>query len=149
MTESRDWRPSLEGLEFERIGVEDVGGLEEAFNEEEVFSALFELNRDKALRRDGFSNSFWQFSWEFVKEDIMGFFRDFHERERFVRSLNATFLVLIPKKCADDLRDFRPISLVGGLYKLLAKVLTNRLKKVVNRVVSPTQNAFDKFLMLH
>ena len=44
LTESGDWRPSLEGLEFERIGVEDVGGLEEAFNEEEVFSALFELN---------------------------------------------------------------------------------------------------------
>lgn len=69
----------------------------------------------------------------------MGFFRDFHEWGRFVRSLNAMFLVLIPKKGgADDLRDIRPISLVGGLYKLLAKVLANRLKKVVNRVVSPT-----------
>ena len=69
----------------------------------------------------------------------MGFFRDFHEWGRFVRSLNAMFLVLIPKKGgANDLRDIRPISLVGGLYKLLAKVLANRLKKVVNRVVSPT-----------
>ena len=73
----------------------------------------------------------------------MGFFRDFHERGRFVRSLNAMFLVLIPKKGgADDLRDFRPISLVGGIYKLLAEVLANRLKKVINRVVSPAQNAF-------
>ena len=62
---------------------------------------------------------------------------------RFVRSLNSTFLVLIPKKAgAEDLRDFRPISLVGGLYKLLAKVLANRLKKVVEKVVSSTQNAF-------
>ncbi|RVW54845.1 hypothetical protein CK203_071588 [Vitis vinifera] len=43
---------------------------------------------------------------------------------------------------ADDLRDFRPISLVGGIYKLLAKVLANRLKKVINRVVSPAQNSF-------
>ena len=61
----------------------------------------------------------------------------------FVRSLNTTFLVLIPKKGgADDLRDFRPISLVGGFYKLLAKVLANRLKKVVSKVVSTTQNAF-------
>ena len=73
----------------------------------------------------------------------MGFFRDFHERGRFVRSLNAMFLVLIPKKGgADDLRDFRPISLVGGIYKLLAEVLANRLKKVINRVVSPAQNSF-------
>ena len=73
----------------------------------------------------------------------MGFFRDFHERGRFVRVLNATFLVLIPKKGGvDDLRDFRPISLVGGLYKLLAKVLANRLKRVVNKVVSSAQNTF-------
>ena len=73
----------------------------------------------------------------------MGFFKDFSERGRFVRSLNTTFLVLVPKKGgADDLRDFRPISLVGGLYKLLAKVLANRLKKVMGKVVSSTQNAF-------
>ena len=73
----------------------------------------------------------------------MGFFKDFFERGKFVRSLNSMFLVLVPKKGgADDLRDYRPISLVGGLYKLLAKVLTNRLKKVVSKMVSPTQNAF-------
>ena len=64
-------------------------------------------------------------------------------RGKFVKSLNTTFLVLVPKKGgANDLCDFRPISLVGGLYKLLAKVLANRLKKVVRKVVSSTQNAF-------
>ena len=52
-------------------------------------------------------------------------------------------MVLIPKKSGvDDLGDFRPISLLGGLYKLLAKVLANRLKKVVGNVVSISQNAF-------
>ena len=64
-------------------------------------------------------------------------------RGKFVKSLNTTFLVLVPKKGgANDLCDFRPISLVGGLYKLLAKVLANRLKTVVRKVVSSTQNAF-------
>ena len=73
----------------------------------------------------------------------MGFFKDFFERGKFVRSLNSTFLVLVPKKGGvDDLCDYRPISLVGGLYKILAKVLASRLKKVVSKVVSPTQNAF-------
>ena len=73
----------------------------------------------------------------------MGFLKEFHEHGRFVRSLNSTFQVLIPKNPGvEDLRDFRPISLVGGLYKLLAKVLANRLKKVVGKVVSSAQNAF-------
>ena len=67
----------------------------------------------------------------------MSVFKDFHEHNNFVKSLNATFLVLIPKKGGvKDLRNFRPISLVGGLYKWLAMVLANRLKKVVGKVVS-------------
>ena len=46
----------------------------------------------------------------------MDFFGEFYDHSCFVRSLNTTFLVLIPKKGgAEDLRDFRPISLVGGL----------------------------------
>ena len=56
----------------------------------------------------------------------MGFFKEFRDHNCFVRSLNATFLVLIPKKGgADDLRDFEPISLVEGLYRWLTKVLAN------------------------
>ena len=71
----------------------------------------------------------------------MRFFRVFHEESRFVKSLNATFLVLVPKKGdAEDLRNFGQISLVGNLYKLLAKVLANRLKKVVGKVIVESQN---------
>ena len=70
-------------------------------------------------------------------------FKEFHEQKAFLKSLNTTFLVLIPKKGgAEELGDFRPISLVGGLYKLLAKVLANRIKNVVGKVVSSDQNAF-------
>ena len=73
----------------------------------------------------------------------MDMFREFHANETFIRSLNATLLVLIPKKGdAEDLKDFWPISLLGSLYKILAKVLANCLKKVVGKVVSEDQNAF-------
>ena len=69
----------------------------------------------------------------------MGFIREFHEHGHFVKSLNATFLVLILKRGgAEDLRDCKPISLVGGLCKWLA----NRLKMVVAKVISKAQNAF-------
>ena len=57
---------------------------------------------------------------------------------------NKTFLVLIPKKKgARDIQDFRPINLVGSLYKILAKVLANKLKRVIDKVVSNNQNAFE------
>ena len=73
----------------------------------------------------------------------MGFFLEFYEHNRFVKSLNSTFLVLIPKKRdATNIKDFNPVSLVGDLHKILAKVLANRLKMVVGQVVSETQNAF-------
>ena len=46
-------------------------------------------------------------------------------------------MALIPKKVgANDLRDFRPISLVTGVYKLIAKVLAERLKKVIDKLVN-------------
>ena len=52
-----------------------------------------------------------------MKEEIIGFFEEFHENNMFVRSLNSTFLVLVPKnKNAPDINDFMPISLVGGTY---------------------------------
>ena len=73
----------------------------------------------------------------------MAFFDEFFRLSTFQRSLNSTFLILITKKRgAEELKDFRPISLVGSLYKLLAKVLANRLKQAVGEVVSEYQHAF-------
>ena len=67
----------------------------------------------------------------------MAFFADFHRHGIFEKSLNATFLCLIPKKTnAINIKDFRPISLMGNLYKLLAKVLAHRLRGVLDKLVS-------------
>ncbi|RVW24229.1 LINE-1 reverse transcriptase-like [Vitis vinifera] len=108
------WRPSLRGLSFERLEAVDAASLEEPFSEQEVMEALKGFCGDKAPGPDGF---------------FYGFL--------------AIFLGVCERGGgAEDLRDFRPISLVGGLYKWLAKVLANRLKRVVGKVVSKAQNAF-------
>ena len=61
----------------------------------------------------------------------------------FERSLNASFLTIIPKKGnAVNIKDFRPISLVGSVYKLLSKVLANRLRAVLDNLISENQNSF-------
>ena len=73
----------------------------------------------------------------------MGFLGVFYGLGSFERSLNVTFLILVPKKGGpEDLKNFRLISLVRGLYKLLAKVLANRLKKVVGSFILNFQHAF-------
>ena len=137
-----EWRPSLPDLSFNEIGIKDASKLEEIFSEEEIWAAISGLNGDKAPGPDGFPLAFWSFNWDFVKAEVMGFFKEFHEQGKFVRSINATFLVLIPKKQnVEDLKDLRPISLVGGLYKILAKVLANRIKRVLGKVISPVQSA--------
>jgi hypothetical protein len=78
-----------------------------------------------------------------VKVDLMNFFHNFHEHERFVKSLNAAFITLISKELNHlEIRDFRPISLIGSVYKILAKVLARRLQPVVGAHISNSQNAF-------
>ena len=73
----------------------------------------------------------------------MDFFDNFHQHSVFEQSMNASFLTLIPKKCnAVNIKDFRPISLVGSVYKLLSKVLANRLRVVLDNLISETQNSF-------
>ncbi|WMV26179.1 hypothetical protein MTR67_019564 [Solanum verrucosum] len=63
----------------------------------------------------------------------------------FEKSYNATYIALIPKKTgAKELKDFRPISLIGSFYKLISKVLTERLKRVVDKLVDKQQMAFIK-----
>ena len=94
---------------------------------------------------------FWKFCWPIVGRKVMQLFEEFHSKNSMLHSLNATFLVLISKKGgAGDVKDFRSINLMGSLYKLLAKVLINMLKRVVGKVVSKSQNAFvgvDRFRM--
>ena len=137
------WRPPLPDLALNEIGHEEAAKLEEIFSEEEIWAAISGLNSEKAPGPDGFPLAFWSFSWDFVKNEVLGFFKEFHEQGRFVKQLNATFLVLIPKKQnVEDIKDLRPISLVGGLYKILTKVLANRIKRVLDKVISKSQNAF-------
>ena len=141
--EKEAWRPSAEGLDFVSIGAEDGAHLEREFDREEVFTVLKDLKGDKAPGPDGFSMAFFHKCWKVVGDDVMGFFEEFYTHCKFEKSLNATFIALIPKKRdALNIRDYRPISLVGSMYKLLSKVLANRVKVVLELLISNYQNAF-------
>ena len=77
--------------------------------------------------------AFYHHCWGVVEKDVLAVFEEFYQYSRFEKSLNVTFIALIPKKNgASNIRDFRLISLVGSVYKILAKVLANRLKEVLD-----------------
>lgn len=142
-----DWHPTVDGLEFDSISGEDADAewIERSFDEEEVTRVVHSLNGDKAPGPDEFSLAFFQSCWEIIKLDAMAMFNEFATEGRFARSLNSSFIVLIPKKSgAVELKDFRPISLMGSVYKILAKVLANRLKSFLDKIISPSQSTFVK-----
>ena len=73
------WRPPLLVFALNEIGYEEVARLEETFSEEEIRTTISGLNSEKAPGPDGFPLAFWSFSWDFVKNEVLGFFKEFHE----------------------------------------------------------------------
>jgi hypothetical protein len=142
-TEEESWRPFVDDLPFSAIGDLDRNMLDSRFEKEEIIQVVKDLQGDKSPGPDGFTMAFFQKCWRVLESDIMGFFDEFFEKGTFAYSLNATFVTLIPKKQnALNIKDFRPISLIGSIYKILAKVLANRLRRVLDGLVSESQNAF-------
>jgi hypothetical protein len=135
----------MDNLALDTLDAGEASSLELPFEEMEVLEVVKGLNREKAPGLDGFTLAFFQVCWDVIKTDLMGVFQNFHTHRKFVKSINATFIAFIPKKPgAVDLKDFRPISLVSSVYKIIAKVLANRLRRVVEKIISNPQNAFVK-----
>jgi hypothetical protein len=142
-TEQSNWRPKMENQAFSSIDEEDKMWMERDFEEVEVWEVVKGMDGDKALGPDGFTMAFFQSCWAVVKQDVMAVFSEFYRRQQLVKSLNVTFVSLVPKKAdAVEMKDFQPISLVGGMYKIVSKVLANRLKTVLGKLISYSQNAF-------
>ncbi|GKU97403.1 hypothetical protein SLEP1_g10552 [Rubroshorea leprosula] len=81
--------------------------------------------------------------WETLKEDVMGYFSEFHNAGRIVKGANTSFLALIPKvDNPQKIEEYRPISLINSMYKMLSKVLENRLKTVMDDLIGEQQSVF-------
>ncbi|XP_057475899.1 uncharacterized protein LOC130763884 [Actinidia eriantha] len=133
----------LERLELKGSSIKNghryavVEALESPFGEGEVSEVVMNLGGDKAPSPDGFSVAYLQHCWTVLKKDIMDVFEQVRLGGDFEKSLNATFIVLIPKKQGVvDIGDYRPISLIGCIYKVLAKVLANCMAKVMDILIS-------------
>ncbi|GLT27528.1 hypothetical protein SLA2020_025150 [Shorea laevis] len=141
--EERRDRPRLEGVVFKQISKEDNEALIAPFSEEEIKEAIWDCDNSKALGPNGFNFSFVKAYWEVIKEDVVEFLQDFQDNSKLVRGINNSFIVLVPKvDNPQKIEEYRPISLIGVMYKILAKILANRIKKVVDEIIGEEQMAF-------
>jgi len=124
---------------------------------EEVRTALFSMESNKTPRCDGFGAGFFKTYWSILKSDLFNSVAEFFRNGKILKEINHTFLALIPKMSSpSSIGHFRPISLCSTVSKIIAKILANRLRPLLDKIISPFQSAFipgrsihDNILLTH
>ncbi|XP_059073785.1 uncharacterized protein LOC131874424 [Cryptomeria japonica] len=110
---------------------------------EEARSTVFGMGSDKAPGSDGFLALFFQKFWDILARDIWEFVEESRKGGFVLQDFNNTFIALIPKKeNISTFNDCRPISLCNTIYKVISKVIENRLKRVLEEIISPEHSGF-------
>jgi hypothetical protein len=137
-------------LNIRQLSYREGAALIRPFTLEELKNTVWDCDSYKCPGPDGVNFGFIKDFWVDMKDDLMRFVSDFHRNGKLLKGINNPCITLIHKKdCPQWLNDYHTISLVGSLYKVLAKLLANRLRSVSGSVISDTQSTFvkDKFLM--
>lgn len=136
-------KPNLDRLEFKTLSVEDIEGLKDMFSREEIIEVIFYCEGDRSPGPDGFNFKFIKRCWSVIGDDIIDFLQDFDKLAKLPKAMTSSFLSLIPKfDNPQGLDDFRPICLIGYLYKVISKILTSRLRRLIGNNFSSNQTTF-------
>jgi hypothetical protein len=135
----------LDGVVFPVISEGENVMLTAPFCWEEIEGVVMNSDGNKSPGPDEFNFAFLKKFWYLLKGEVRILFDQFFSNANLPKGLLSYFITLIPKvACPSSLGEFRPISLLGCIYKLIAKVLAARLAKVMDSVVASTQSAFVK-----
>jgi hypothetical protein len=125
--------------DFMKLNENQAAWLEREVAIEEVHLAIFSSKGSKASGPDGFNFNFYKKFWELIQHDLFTMVLEFFRRGCLPKGINTSYIALIPKVTgSSSFNDYRPISLLNGLYKIIAKILATRLKAVMQSVVSPS-----------
>ena len=116
---------------------------------DEIKRVLFAMPNDKSPGPDGYTSEFFKASWEIIGKEFVLAVQSFFAKGFLPKGLNSTILALIPKrKGSKEMKDFRPISCCNVIYKVISKLIANRLKEVLPNFIAGNQSAFVKDRLL-
>ena len=135
----------FQGLPIPILSEHHLWSLNLGILDSEIEEAVFQMGPHKALGPDGIPVCFFQQFWDVVKINGCNAVQAFSHSGSLLKALNQTFITLILKiSHPEEFSHFRPISLCNVIYKIISKVLVNRLKPIMDSIITPYQNTFIK-----
>lgn len=110
---------------------------------EEITKLMFSLNPNKAPGPDGLTSGFFKASWSVLGLECITSIQQFFNSGFLPKTTNSTILSLVPKFTgATKISDYRPISCLNTIYKVISWLLVRRLKPILQQLIMPNQTAF-------
>ncbi|GJY52481.1 putative reverse transcriptase domain-containing protein [Tanacetum coccineum] len=133
----------LEALFHKKISPSDAAYMVRDISVDEIKSALFDIDGNKAPGLDGFSSHFFKSSWDVIGVDLCKAVKEFFRSGKLLKEVNSIVIALVPKSPTPKMvSDYRPIACCNVIYKIISKVIVGRIKNCLGDLVDINQSAF-------
>ncbi|GJR31659.1 hypothetical protein Tco_1107891 [Tanacetum coccineum] len=134
---------NMDGLFLNTLEARAALNMVRAVTVQEVKEAIFSMENDKSPGPDGYTAAFFKEAWEFIANDVIKAVQEFFRNGNLLKELNHTIIALIPKVSTPTrTNDYRLISCCNVLFKVISKIISNRIKGSLNGLISPNQSTF-------
>ncbi|GKA87051.1 RNA-directed DNA polymerase, eukaryota, reverse transcriptase zinc-binding domain protein [Tanacetum coccineum] len=126
-----------------KINPQDVYAMVGDVSNDEIKAAMFSIDDNKAPGPDGYTTKFYKKAWHIIGTDVCNAVKEFFVKGKLLGELNATLITLVPKVSTPcKVTNFRPIACCNVVYKCISKIITNKIKDVLDSIVNKNQSAF-------
>ncbi|GJS77046.1 RNA-directed DNA polymerase, eukaryota, reverse transcriptase zinc-binding domain protein [Tanacetum coccineum] len=126
-----------------QVSTKDALGLIQEVTDKEIHNAICDTDDNKAPGPDGFTSTFYKKAWPVIRKDMCRAIKEFFTKGSLLKELNATLITLVPKiPNPSKVSEFRPIACCNVIYKCITKIITNKIKRVLSKVVDINHSAF-------
>lgn len=136
-------RPTFDDMQFNKVNEEQATSIILSFSDEEMDDAVASCDSDKASGSNKFIFKFVKNAWEIIKEDIYEIVQELWNSAWLPRGCNTAYIARISKVAnLTSFKEYRPISMVGCIYKIIVKLMARRIQKVMSSLIGPFQSSY-------